>query len=269
MDIQLSKTLKLLRQNANKTQEDLANYLNITSQAVSKWERDEGYPDITLLPRIASFFHVTVDTVLGVDDTTKQIKIDQFTVEYNKIRHHIPMDPNHNLDEGIALVRKALIEVPGDYFLEQLLAADLSQKGRNTNDSTEKTKLLNEAILLCEDILSRSHEDRWRDSAKQILLATYATLGMMDKALEIAYQLSGPRCTREYMLAYILQDQALENCLKKNAVIYYQIFKETVQRLIELGILSNNIIHEREAAVYGIEQGEYLSAIENILSHAK
>ena len=265
MEIRLSKTLKLLRQKANKTQEDLANYLNITSQAISKWERDEGYPDITLLPRIASFFHVTVDTILGVDEATKQIKIDQFTAEYNKIRHHVPMDPTYNLDEGIALIRNALNEVPGDFFLEQLLAADLSWMGRNTKDSAEKVKLLNEAVFLCEDILSRSLEDRWRDSAKQILLATYATLEMMDKALEIAYQLPGPRCTREYMLTYILQDQALENRLKQNAVIYYQLFKESVQRLIEIGALSNNIIHEREVSIAGIERAEYLSAIENIL----
>ena len=72
MEIKLSKTLKDLRQKNNKTQDDLANHLGITSQAVSKWECREGYPDITLLPQIAAFFHVSVDTLLGVDEIARQ-----------------------------------------------------------------------------------------------------------------------------------------------------------------------------------------------------
>ena len=56
MEIQLAGTLKSLRQKNNKTQDDLALFLGISSQAVSKWERSEGFPDITLLPRIAGYF---------------------------------------------------------------------------------------------------------------------------------------------------------------------------------------------------------------------
>ena len=83
MEIQLSKILKDLRQKNNKTQDDLADHLGITSQAVSKWERCEGYPDITLLPQIAAFFHVSVDTLLGVDEIARQVRIDEITAEYN------------------------------------------------------------------------------------------------------------------------------------------------------------------------------------------
>jgi len=56
MNITLDKQIKKYRKEKNKTQEDLANHLGITVQAVSKWERGEGYPDITLLPSISSFF---------------------------------------------------------------------------------------------------------------------------------------------------------------------------------------------------------------------
>ena len=74
MEIQLAKTLKSLRQKNDKTQDDLALFLGISSQAVSKWERSEGFPDITLLPRIAGYFHISVDELLGVDEIAKQSK---------------------------------------------------------------------------------------------------------------------------------------------------------------------------------------------------
>ena len=81
MEIQLSKKLKLLRQKNNSTQDDLALFLGISSQAVSKWERNEGYPDITLLPKIAGYFHISVDELLGVDEIARQIRIDEITKE--------------------------------------------------------------------------------------------------------------------------------------------------------------------------------------------
>ena len=266
MEIQLSKKLKLLRQKNNSTQDDLALFLGISSQAVSKWERNEGYPDITLLPKIAGYFHISVDELLGVDEIARQIRIDEITKEYNRIRHHVPLDPNYQLDEGIDLIRNALQEIPGVFFFEQLLAADLSWKGKNISDASEKTQLFEEAISLCEDILARSTEDRWRDCAKQILLVMYADLGMTEKALELAYQMPTLRCTCEYMLTYILQGDDLKNRRKLNAVLYNQIFRESVLTLSEEGLTAQNILNQKELAIAGIGENEYLTALANVLS---
>ena len=266
MEIQLAKTLKSLRQKNDRTQDDLALFLGISSQAVSKWERSEGFPDITLLPRIAGYFHITVDELLGVDEIARQNRMDEITAEYNRIRHHVPLDPNYRLDEGIELIRNALAELPGVFFFEQLLAADLSWKGKNCSDPAEKTKLFEEAITLCEDILARSTEDRWRDCAKQILLVMYADLGMTEKALELAYPMPGPRCTCEYMLTYILKGEELKHRRKLNAVLYYQIFRESIRQLSAEGVGNEDMIHEKELAVAGIDAKEYLAAVKNVVN---
>ncbi|MBQ9316304.1 MAG: helix-turn-helix transcriptional regulator [Atopobiaceae bacterium] len=55
------------------TQERLANIANVSAQAVSKWENDQSYPDILLLPLLAKTFDVTVDELLGVEDATERM----------------------------------------------------------------------------------------------------------------------------------------------------------------------------------------------------
>ena len=56
MTIYLGENLKSFRKARGITQESFANYLGVSFQAVSKWERNDSYPDITMLPEIADFF---------------------------------------------------------------------------------------------------------------------------------------------------------------------------------------------------------------------
>lgn len=57
--------LSRLRKSSGMTQEQLANRLQVSNQAVSKWESDQCCPDIALLPTIADIFHVTIDELFG------------------------------------------------------------------------------------------------------------------------------------------------------------------------------------------------------------
>ena len=63
----LPANLKKYRILKELTQEDVAEFLGITPQSVSKWERGESYPDITLLPALANIFETSVDLLLGMD----------------------------------------------------------------------------------------------------------------------------------------------------------------------------------------------------------
>lgn len=55
MELKIAENLKRLRRERGNTQDDLANHLRISVQAVSKWERGDGFPDITLLPLLPPF----------------------------------------------------------------------------------------------------------------------------------------------------------------------------------------------------------------------
>lgn len=65
-ELRCAEQLAFLRREKQVTQEQLAQAMGVTNQAVSKWESGQSYPDITLLPRLAAYFQVTVDELLGV-----------------------------------------------------------------------------------------------------------------------------------------------------------------------------------------------------------
>lgn len=61
----LGRRIARLRLAKTATQERLAKELNVSPQAVSKWENDINYPDISLLPDLARFLGVSVDELLS------------------------------------------------------------------------------------------------------------------------------------------------------------------------------------------------------------
>lgn len=67
MDVEMiGKQIAYLRKEKGVKQEELANYVGVSAQAVSKWENG-GVPDTELLPKIADFFSVSVDRLFGRD----------------------------------------------------------------------------------------------------------------------------------------------------------------------------------------------------------
>ncbi len=90
-----------IRKENNYTQETIANKLNVTAQAVSKWENDITSPDIDTLIKLADIFNISIDELVGrVSDaitTTKKdinkmiLKIIVDSNENDKVRVNLPM----------------------------------------------------------------------------------------------------------------------------------------------------------------------------------
>lgn len=65
MEMTIGKRIAALRREKNLKQDDLAQMLEVSPQAVSKWENDQTYPDISLLPKLAKILGVSVDELLS------------------------------------------------------------------------------------------------------------------------------------------------------------------------------------------------------------
>lgn len=64
-NLKIGEKIRAKRRERDLTQEELANILGVSKAAVSKWENEESYPDITMLPQIAQLFHITMDELFN------------------------------------------------------------------------------------------------------------------------------------------------------------------------------------------------------------
>lgn len=86
----IGQTIKEKRTLKSLTQEALAEKLGVTGQAVSKWERDEAYPDITLLKPLAKELGISVGVLLGEEPETKLVSTD--SVDMDKMLLRVVVD---------------------------------------------------------------------------------------------------------------------------------------------------------------------------------
>lgn len=77
--LKIGEKIKELRKSQDVTQEKLADYLNISYQAVSKWENGLAMPDITLIPALTCFFGVSADYLIGIDTEQSDKVIEKCT----------------------------------------------------------------------------------------------------------------------------------------------------------------------------------------------
>lgn len=178
MSITIAKMLKDLRARKGITQEQFASYLGVTYQAVSKWERGEGYPDITLLPVIANFYEISTDELLGVDLTQKEAEIE--AVVSDCIRYYA----QGHLDDARRVLEDGLQQFPNAHRL----LLELIQLKYETPYATreEKRRVITASITVLERILDESTVPSIRNLATILLIRHYTYMNRRKDALVLA-----------------------------------------------------------------------------------
>jgi len=113
MNIKIGAKIKALRKRDDITQERLSDALGVTSQAVSRWESENGYPDIEYIAPIANFFNVTIDYLFDHDMMEKRRKIDDYLAQYNKYTLSTPKP----VDEQINLMVRTAYDTSRSYWI--------------------------------------------------------------------------------------------------------------------------------------------------------
>ena len=182
MNMYIGENIKRLRREKNITQEKLAEHLNISCQAISKWERGETFPDITLVIPIANYFGVSTDELLGVDNAKNEQKIRDYLDEYDRLSN------TGKEKEKCALIRKAYKEFPNDFRIIDkhmvMLAYDPYIEAHNPKICAGIVAHIDELTRLCDRVLDECNIDNVRYWALSILSDIYEHQGNREKALE-------------------------------------------------------------------------------------
>ncbi len=203
MEICLQHTLRSLRQKKNITQETLAQHLGITSQSVGKWERGEGYPDITLLPAIAAYFDVTIDDLLDVGTARKEEKFKAYQAEVARYAH------DGLVEEIIAVWERAYHEFPNDCRIMNNLMRSIHARGIYPTPDADAERIYS----LGEKILENSTDQKIRDSAIYTLCWVHSGRGEKEEALKYAEMGGSLITTREDLRSDVLEgEEGIKAC---------------------------------------------------------
>ena len=101
MELQIGNRIRELRKASDMTQEQLAELVGISFQAVSKWENNIALPDISLVPTLARIFGVTTDELFAYNLTEMHEEIERYVDEAAKLRESNPNEGRRILEEGL------------------------------------------------------------------------------------------------------------------------------------------------------------------------
>ena len=238
MSTNFSNNFKSMRKKRNLTQEQIAETLGVSCQAVSKWETNSSYPDISLLPIIADYFGVSVDYLIGHDTSKRFEEIDNICTFADDLF------AENRYMEAISILREMLIKHPGNEKLMYKLAWALSGTKKESEDNYE------EAISLYHKILEISTDTEMRNKVSRDLMYRYVTKENIDQALSYANILPAFDLCREYNLGRcnLLEGKQLSECLQANI----QLFGEAMLECLEY-FECPNILTEEEKLPYNTE----------------
>lgn len=191
MNLKIGTIIKQLRQKNNVTQEQLANALYVSPQAISRWESEICYPDIEFLPSLADYFNISVDELIGYKLSEKEERLKEIKKEIQRLNEV------GDYNEQLEYARYAISLYPSDDELRLNLANCLGDTLWEKNPDKSKMK---EAEAIHLSLLNENTTDNVRYRNIWGLTHLYARgFKNSEKAFEIANKLPELKSCREYL----------------------------------------------------------------------
>lgn len=167
-----------LRKEKGVTQDQLAKFIGVSTAAVSKWESRISYPDITLLPILATFFNVSIDRLLN-------FKIELSDEEVMKIfKECEAIFSSGDIANAIDKSKGYISKYPSSYYLKLRIGFLFIMYSWKSPGEDMYMKNIGYAIKLFEDVAQNCTKEEYVEQALFQLGAYYPSIGEEDKAIE-------------------------------------------------------------------------------------
>lgn len=198
MEMLIGANIRRLRKSKNMTQEQLSEAVNVTCAAVSKWERSETYPDITLLQPLAYCLGVSIDELMGYDEAKIREDIEKIIIQYRDLR-------TKDWEQAGDLIIRAYHEHPQDHRIMHYYMWHIAG-GAADNDPKVLSAHKEEFMSICDKILEGCTDESIRLEAWNMRAKLLYAEGMTKEAVAVYrerfadwYHTSGQKCEQLFV----------------------------------------------------------------------
>ena len=234
---QFTKIFANRRKELKLTQAQIAEYIGVSRAAVSKWEKGQSYPDITLLPKLAKLFHLSIDELLGYNFQMTKDEIRQTYIQLSKEFSEKPFE----------LVEKEMEVLLKEYNSCLPLVLKMAQLYLNyASKSPNRQKTLTRVIQLCSQVKTFSKDYLLINEATMMEAVALLQLGKPEEVLELLGSDINYPVEANQLIA--TAHQMLGNSNKAKEIIQVSYY----QSLIQL------ISYATESMMMEMENGDYV-----------
>lgn len=175
-NFQFSIIFSRMRKEMGVTQTEVAQYVGVTKAAVSKWEQGISYPDIILLPKLATYFNVSIDVLLGYEP---QMTKENIRKAYAQLAKQLG-------EKSFEQVQLEIEELIKEYYACFPFVLQMAQLYLNYYQlSKDPTAILDRVLTLCERVKDYSGDYRLAHEADMIKAYVMLLLGKPEEVLNI------------------------------------------------------------------------------------
>ena len=175
--------IKELRKKKDMTQEKLAEYLNVSFQAISKWETGAASPDLSMIVPLARLFDVTTDELFGILNSTKDERQEELKKMWQETWH------TGDTEKRYEISKIAVVEYPGNFdYLMWLADAEASYAIHNCVKSDEQKEHFQNAVKYYEMIIEDCTDTDVKNDAIYGIVMNLPDIGRREEAVSYAKQ---------------------------------------------------------------------------------
>lgn len=250
--MKINEIIKKKRTSLELTQEQVADYLGVSTPAVSKWEKGSCYPDITLLPALARLLKVDLNTLLSFNDDLSEKELGDFLNELYEIvsnkgfntAYEVAIDKIHQFPNCYKLILNTATMLSGmicmfgvedkEYYEEKIEALYVRVL------ESEDLKVKNQAISILINIyLKRKEFEKAESYIDKLPTVTYdktslqgnlyTKKGEFDKASELFNRKLIEATTDIFTILISMMEIALKDGRKDDAKYFAEILEKTTE----------------------------------------
>ena len=219
-EINIARSIITKRKEKGITQDDLANFIGVSTASVSKWETGHSYPDIVFLPQLASYFNITLDELMGYEPQMTDADIRKLCIE---LKNDFGAKP---LDEVKSRCREIIKKYYSCFPLLFQIGILYVNYGWTSKSEEKKASTLNEAKELFIRVKTESDDLEFKQGALYLEATCEMMLGNSEAIIALLEDVK-PAPKKEGLLAqaYVIEGKIKEAKSKLQEGIYTRILE--------------------------------------------